>query len=49
VVPDDKPIGFMDLAVWQEMRDMLRKGGFLKKDVDPSLAFRVDFLPEKAK
>lgn len=49
VVPDDKPIGFMDLAVWQEMHDMLRKGGFLKKDVDPLLAFRVDFLPEKAK
>jgi ABC-type nitrate/sulfonate/bicarbonate transport system substrate-binding protein len=45
VLPDDKPIGWMDMSVWEEMYQLLRKNDFLKTDVDLSKAFRVDFIP----
>jgi len=45
VLPDDKPIGWMDMSVWEEMYQLLKKNGFLKADVDVSKAFRVDFIP----
>ena len=46
VLPDDKPIGWMDMSVWEEMYQLLKKNEFLKTDVDLSKAFRVDFLPK---
>ncbi len=49
VSPDNKPLGWMDVAVWQQMHRLLRESGFLKKDVDVSLAFRVDYIPQNAK
>jgi ABC-type nitrate/sulfonate/bicarbonate transport system substrate-binding protein len=49
VVTGDRPVGSMDLSVWQEMQALLRDGAFLKTDVDLSVAFRVDFLPGSKK
>ncbi|MCD4806228.1 MAG: ABC transporter substrate-binding protein [Methanococcoides sp.] len=45
VVPDEKHIGWMDKDVWDGMYLLLRNSGFLKKDVDVSQAFRIDFIP----
>lgn len=45
VIPDDNPIGWMDMSVWEEMYQLLRKSDFLKTDVDLSKSFRVDFIP----
>lgn len=45
VLPDDKPIGWMEMSVWEEMHQLLRKNDFIKTDVDLSKAFRVDFIP----
>ncbi len=47
VLPDDKPIGWMDMSVWEEMYQLLRKNDFLKTDVDLSKAFRVDLIPRE--
>lgn len=47
VLPDDKPTGWMDMSVWEEMYQLLRKNDFLKTDVDLSNAFRVDFIPKE--
>ncbi|HWM24216.1 MAG TPA: ABC transporter substrate-binding protein [Chthoniobacterales bacterium] len=49
VVTGDQPIGSMELSVWKGMHALLRDGGFLKGDVDLSVAFRVDFLPVSKK
>ena len=45
VFPDGKPIGWMDIAVWDEMYQLLRNEGFVKSDIDLASAFRVDFIP----
>lgn len=45
VLPDDKPVGWMEMSVWEEMHQLLRKNDFLKTDVDLSKTFRVDFIP----
>ncbi|KJU86934.1 NMT1/THI5-like domain-containing protein [Candidatus Magnetobacterium bavaricum] len=45
IVTGNQPIGSMDMLVWKEMHQLLKKGGFIKKDVDISSAFRVDFIP----
>jgi NitT/TauT family transport system substrate-binding protein len=47
IIVDEQPIGTMELAVWQEMQQLLKQGGFLATDVDLSKSFRVDFLPTK--
>jgi ABC-type nitrate/sulfonate/bicarbonate transport system substrate-binding protein len=47
VVPDDKPIGWMDMSVWENMYQLLRKSEFIKTDIVFSQAFRVDFIPKK--
>jgi ABC-type nitrate/sulfonate/bicarbonate transport system substrate-binding protein len=47
VIPDTKPIGWMEMEVWEEMHRLLRNGDFLKKNVDLNKAFRVDFIPRK--
>lgn len=49
VSPDDKPLGWMDVAVWQQMHRLLRKSNFLKNDVDVSQAFRVDYISQSVK
>jgi ABC-type nitrate/sulfonate/bicarbonate transport system substrate-binding protein len=43
--PDNKPIGFMDAAVWQDMQNLLIGIKFMEKPIDVSQAYRVDFLP----
>lgn len=45
IVTNSKPIGSMEMSVWQEMHQLLKDGGFLKTDVDLSKAFRIDFVP----
>lgn len=47
VMPDGKPAGWMDKSVWEEMHQLLKDGGFVKKDLDLSKAYRVDYIPRK--
>lgn len=44
VLPDAKPVGYMELSVWKEMHSLLRESNFLKSDVDVSKSFRIDFI-----
>lgn len=44
VKQEDKPIGFMDRAVWVSMQNLLLKQGFMKQAVDIDKAFTTEFL-----
>lgn len=44
VIPDDKPIGWMEMDVWKEMYKILKDSGFLKEEIDLSKAFSTDFV-----
>jgi NitT/TauT family transport system substrate-binding protein len=43
--PDNKPIGFMDLAGWNSAQNLLVGAGFQKKPVDVAKAFTTGFMP----
>jgi NitT/TauT family transport system substrate-binding protein len=43
--PDNKPIGFMDLAGWISMQNLLVGAGFQKEPVDVAKAFTTKFMP----
>jgi NitT/TauT family transport system substrate-binding protein len=43
--PDDKPVGFMDVAGWISMQELLVGAGFQKKPIDVAKAFTTEFLP----
>lgn len=45
VLPDDKPIGWMDMSVWKEMYQLLKINDLLKTEFDLSKSFRQDFIP----
>lgn len=45
VMPDQKPIGWMEREAWENLHQLLRTSGFLKEDVDIDQAFSIDFLP----
>jgi ABC-type nitrate/sulfonate/bicarbonate transport system substrate-binding protein len=42
--PDDKPIGWMDKAKWEEMQNLLLEVGFMKNALDVDKAFTAQFL-----
>jgi ABC-type nitrate/sulfonate/bicarbonate transport system substrate-binding protein len=45
--PDDRPIGSMEQARWQELHDLLLQTGFLKQRLDVTKAFTTTFLSTK--
>lgn len=42
--PDDKPIGFMDMAMWESTQKFLLEQNFLQRSVDINKAFTAKFL-----
>jgi len=44
VIPDKRPVGTMDQAVWAEMYRYLRGSNFITSEIDPAAAYRIDFL-----
>jgi len=44
VKPDDKPIGFMDKAMWESMQDFLLKQNLMEQTVDINKVFTPEFL-----
>lgn len=44
VKPDERPIGFMDKAMWESMQDFLLKQNLMKQTVDINKMFTTEFL-----
>lgn len=44
--PDSKPLGWMDLAKWQEIEQLLKSQGFLRTDVDVTQVFTDKFVTQ---
>jgi ABC-type nitrate/sulfonate/bicarbonate transport system substrate-binding protein len=44
VKPDDRPIGTMDQARWQQMHDLLLEQGFLRRPITIDQAFTTRFV-----
>jgi ABC-type nitrate/sulfonate/bicarbonate transport system substrate-binding protein len=49
IIPDEKPIGWMDSKIWKQMAALMKEAGFLKTDLDIEKAYRIDLLPRIAK
>lgn len=43
--PDDKPIGFMNTAMWESTQKILLEQKFLQQPIDINKAFTTEFLP----
>jgi NitT/TauT family transport system substrate-binding protein len=43
--PDNKPVGFMDVAGWRSTQKLLVGAGFQKEPVDLAKAFTAEFMP----
>lgn len=45
VKPDEREVGWMDRAVWDEMGGLLQEQGFVQGPIDVSRAYTLRFLP----
>lgn len=42
--PDDKPVGFMDKEIWENMQKLLLENGFMKNAVNIGEVYTIQFL-----
>jgi len=46
IIPDDKPIGWMEREKWEEMQKLLLEYGFMKNAIDLNKVYTTKFLEE---